>query len=421
MIITRLYIENLYGFKSTELDLSFTRLPVDSAIQGEFLENRPKFYFKKVCILSGANASGKTSLGKILVGVQNYLINKVLPNDFIVVGDKSLPAKFSIDFTLSYTNKLYRIEVTLEDKNETFIIKRLRFGYTPIRLNDSCRGATKRLVSMFDQTYTETKEYKQYASLAFEMVHKPTIDAPRYYIDSESVEGGITTTTELLKKITILHYSWYYILSENYESSTYSEINLNIFKRILMTFDSSITDVVPLVGKDEKNKDTTDGFSVRFKNNQRIVIGATGLPDQPNRLSRGTYEAIKVALLLSRMLRDNYYDVQNDSGYSPTYFLDEKMAFAHTELEQLVLTLLIDKLPRYGQLFYTTHNVDILDMNIPAHAYTFIKKDGDNSTFIEAISLAKKNDRSLKTLVLNDCFDTKPNDELLFELLSERQ
>lgn len=405
MIITRLFIENLYGFKSTELDLSFTRLPVDSAIQGEFLENRPKFYFKKVCVLSGANASGKTSLGKILVGVQNYTMKRILFKEFIVIGDKSLPARFCVDFTLPRANHLYRLEVTLEDQNDTLIIKRLRFGYVSIRLNDSCRVATKRLASMFDHPYTVSTMYNENAS--------------RYFVDSKAI--GVAATVELLNKFTAVDYGWYYIFSENNESSAESDIRLNILKRILMTFDTSITDVVPLIGKGEKNKKITEGFSVRFKNKQHIVIGSTGLPDQPNRLSRGTYEAIKVALLLSRIIEDSTLDMKlkTDNKSGTTYFLDEKMAFAHTELEQLVLTLLIDKLPRYGQLFYTTHNVDVLDMNLPAHSYTFIKKEGDNSEFIDAISLAKKNDRSLKTLVLNDCFGTKPNDELLFELLGE--
>lgn len=405
MIITRLYIENLYSFKSTELDLSFTRLPVDSAIQGEYLENRPKFYFKKACILSGANASGKTSLGKILVGVQNYVMKRILYNNFIAIGDKSIPARFSVDFTLPRATQLYRLEVTMESQNDVLVVTRLRFGYVSIRLNDSCRVATKRLASTFDSPDFINAGYES--------------DAARYYIDSELI--GLASALEILDNFTKLTSSWFYIFSENNESSAESDINTDILRRILMTFDTSISDVVPLIGKGEKNKKTTEGFSVRFKNKQHIVIGTTGLPDQPNRLSRGTYEAIKVALLLSRIDADKVFDKRmlNDHKFGAIYFLDEKMAFAHTELEQLVLTLLVDKLPRYGQLFYTTHNVDVLDMNLPAHSYVFIKKEGDNSEFVDAISLAKKNDRSLKNLVLNDCFGTKPNDELLFELLGE--
>ncbi|MDF7328297.1 AAA family ATPase [Proteus mirabilis] len=404
MIITRLFIENLYGFKSTELDLSFTRLPVDSAIQGEFLEKRPKFYFKKVCVLSGANASGKTSLGKILVGIQNYITKRILYNHYIAIGDKTIPARFSVDFTLPQATKLYRLEVTLESLNDALIVKHLRFGYVSIRLNDSCRVATKRLASMFESPNFICSRYDDKAA--------------QYFIDSDVI--GMATTFELLDNFTSINSGWFYIFSENNESSAESDIRLDILKRILMTFDTSILDVVPLIGKGEKNKKIIEGFSVRFNNKQHIVIGSTGLPDQPNRLSRGTYEAIKVALLLSRIIDDKTLDekISNDHKFGATFFLDEKMAFAHTELEQLVLTLLIDKLPRYGQLFYTTHNVDVLDMNLPAHSYTFIKKEGDNSEFIDAISLAKKNDRSLKTLVLNDCFGTKPNDELLFELLA---
>ena len=78
MPYTRVKISNLYSFDETELNLSFTRKPVDSPLDSEYLVSRPKFHFKKVCVISGANASGKTSFGRVLLGIQNFIDKKQL-------------------------------------------------------------------------------------------------------------------------------------------------------------------------------------------------------------------------------------------------------------------------------------------------------------------------------------------------------
>lgn len=76
MIFTRLRFINLYAFEDAELNLSYPRKPVNMPLDGEFLAGRPKFYYKKVCIITGGNASGKTSLGRILCGIQVFLRNQ---------------------------------------------------------------------------------------------------------------------------------------------------------------------------------------------------------------------------------------------------------------------------------------------------------------------------------------------------------
>lgn len=54
---------------------------------------------------------------------------------------------------------------------------------------------------------------------------------------------------------------------------------------------------------------------------------------------------------------------------------------------------MIDLLRPNGQLFFTTHNADILDMNLPKHSFTFLRKDITNVDSsiesIEASSLIK--------------------------------
>ena len=73
------------------------------------------------------------------------------------------------------------------------------------------------------------------------------------------------------------------------------------------------------------------------------------------------------------------------------------------------------------QLFFTTHNTDILDMNLPKHAYTFLRKDVNSEypiTCVEASSLLKRGTDSLRNAVENDLFSTSPALELSYDLIN---
>lgn len=61
-----------------------------------------------------------------------------------------------------------------------------------------------------------------------------------------------------------------------------------------------------------------------------------------------------------------------------------------------------------GQLFFTTHNLNLLEMDLPVHSFTFLRKDST----IEPIypkDLIKKNDISLRNAVRNDVFNMAPD------------
>ncbi len=74
MLFTHLYIDNLFSFKQASLDLTYARPIQNSTIANEHLSGRAKFYVRKVAILSGANATGKTSLGTLLNLIQNFVV-----------------------------------------------------------------------------------------------------------------------------------------------------------------------------------------------------------------------------------------------------------------------------------------------------------------------------------------------------------
>ena len=67
MIIMNVELNNIYGFNDFSINFSYPKKIVNSIIEDEHLYGRKNFRYKKAVILMGANASGKTSLGKALM------------------------------------------------------------------------------------------------------------------------------------------------------------------------------------------------------------------------------------------------------------------------------------------------------------------------------------------------------------------
>ena len=67
---------NFYAFKNFHMNLTYPKKIVDSSIKNEHLPGRPNFRYKKVNIFLGANATGKTTFGKILMKIFNFIEKK---------------------------------------------------------------------------------------------------------------------------------------------------------------------------------------------------------------------------------------------------------------------------------------------------------------------------------------------------------
>ena len=83
-------------------------------------------------------------------------------------------------------------------------------------------------------------------------------------------------------------------------------------------------------------------------------------------------------------------------------------------------SIMIEKLTGSKQLFFTTHNTEILDMQLPKHTFTFLKKDVRDIDLpikcIHAEQYLKRNTDSLKNAVENDLFCTAPELHKLYEI-----
>ena len=71
MVIMDIRIDNFYQFKNFHMNMSYPKKIVDATIEAEHLAGLPNFRYKKVNIIMGANASGKTSLGRLLMKFTN--------------------------------------------------------------------------------------------------------------------------------------------------------------------------------------------------------------------------------------------------------------------------------------------------------------------------------------------------------------
>lgn len=371
MIITSLYLDNVFTFCDTQLDLTYKRPLAQPLIANEHIPNCPKFYVKKVCVLSGTNASGKTSLGRLL-----WLLQTNLATPYHLISqleqyryDKTKPLTITLEFvTVQPAPILHWVKIKLSDGEISF-----QYRHTTINKTASVKQARDKL-------------------------------------NKQTIIYSPDTIANLLSK-SLAYQGWFYLFSENQEKTqSLNPISLNpmVLKAVLQTFDNSISDV--LLSQDDKG---INGFNIHFDNGDNILVDKSGHIAGASRLSRGTYDAVMLAYMVCW--------VMNEQGQGTSlYYLDEKMAFSHSELEQTILNLLIDKLSPTSQLFYSTHNYDILDMNLPIHSYVFLSKQNGESKFVQPEHSFKKNDRSLLNHIKNNVFNTLPNtskiDKLLWEM-----
>ncbi|KAA1061536.1 AAA family ATPase [Enterobacter mori] len=398
MIFTRLKFNNLCAFSDAEINLSYPRQLANSPLDNEFLHGRPKFYYRKVCVITGANASGKTSLGRMIWGLQSFLFSKNLHSSAFPINDKNKCASFEVDFASDdFTH--HRIYVRFKsDPTGSHIINEIKYASVYIGENDSCVKTTKQLDLEF-ASHERKKAIDYFYGVAAE---------------------GYSVNLEEFKKIRFRS-GWYYLLSETKETNDeISDIDKNILELVIKTFDPSIKSVSELREIQEVDgvkEEILSGFSIRFQNNDNVIVTKSGDVANYTRLSRGTYDSVKLSLFISAIQADYLEMEEHENTVCMAYFLDERMAYVHSELERAIITLIISKLPINSQFFYTTHNSDIFKLDLPIHSFIFLKKEHDNTIFVDACKILKKNDRNLSKYVENDVFGVLPDLSLIEELI----
>ena len=397
MIFTRIEIDNLYCFRGSEIDLTFPKKLTNNTISSETLPGRDRFHFKRVCILSGPNASGKTAFGKVLCGLQNFIERKVLLEDlYEAVSYRDIPATVVAEFASVDDLCLHKVSFSFMKGGAQ--IKSLKYAKVPINKNDSALVARKNLEKIFNSS----GNFKQRAGVEF--------------ISSGSTDFEKLEAMARFAEMTFSG-SWCYLFSDTEASSKLRSTdtamlnNTELLEIILKIFDPSIQDVSETFSNVDGKKQELNGFRVKFKNGDTALVDLKGDATGFRRFSKGTFDSIKVANFVAR--------IKNSSSETTTFFLDEQLAHAHSELEVNLLNVMIEFLGATSQLFFTTHNYHIMDMNLPNHSFAFLAKDDEFSRFVLPEKTHKKNDRAISNAVKNNVFKTIPNVHLLDKFMVE--
>lgn len=201
---------------------------------------------------------------------------------------------------------------------------------------------------------------------------------------------------------------WHFSYPQDaYKNKTYITIEnderyLYILEHILKTLDPYIRNVI-------KVEEVENTYIVKWDNCSAII--KDGKIADGEALSSGTKAGLDISYIIASLICDKH----------DLYYCDELFSYVNSDVEKACLSIIIDKLIDRKQLFFTTHNSDALDMQLPKHSFTFLKKDVDDSNMpikcICAEQYLKRNTDSLKHAVENDLFCTVPELHRLYEIV----
>lgn len=363
MIIMDIKADNLYAFRDFHMNMSYPKKIVGSTVVGEYLPDRTNFRYKKLNIIMGGNATGKTTIGKLMMLFANY-INDMATDRFIdIVDDKNVPASLQIDF-VTLENKLYRYKllITPQEKKDRPSVSTELF-YVKINKEDNYEMCAKKL----------------------------------------DLDMGIPAETE-----EILINGWLFSYPQDAWKDTKhvpfgdEKKYTYVLEKVLKTLDPAINDVI-------KVQEVENTYAIR--SNNKTVIVQDGKVSETSILSSGTKAGIDIAYIMASLAKGDMHDL---------YYCDERFSYVNSDIEKACLSIMIDKLSDRKQLFFTTHNTDVLDMQLPKHSFTFLKKENEEKGYvikcISADKFLKRNSDSLKNAVENDLFCTAPNLDDLYSI-----
>lgn len=358
MIVLNLELDNLFGFEDFKINFSYLDNIKNSSIKDEFLKDRPNFKYKKVNILLGANATGKTSVGTAMMAIFNFLKRKEISKITQYIRDIKSETSFSIDFILDEKNILYRVN----------------FKY---------------------------KKEKEKEKINLDLYKADILEEDSYEI-----------TLDKLKKVNLENESYLEILEKLGKVSgwlfTYPEKDSNVLGKNKKVMDKKILENIlktldPSIEKVKKLDEVKNAYILTLKGENIIIQNGKFIEN--NIFSSGTKAGLDIAYITSAIKK-------NTHGF---YYCDEKFSYIHSDIEKAILSLMIDFLESNTQLFFTTHNMEVLNMDLPIHSFTFLKKR-EKIEVVYASEYIDEDNIFLMEAIKNDVFNVAPYLDLIYEL-----
>lgn len=365
MAILRIELDNILCFNKFEADFSYPKKIVKSPLGGEYLSHYPSIRYKKVNILIGSNATGKTSLGKAIWTIFLFLRDKESKTIRNVVSDTNKEATFLMDCVFA-EGIFFRFEGIVRTSGDVDV----RYRALPLTKLDTYETLIKRLPETEFANHVKALDGVAFGGWNFCF---PTI------------EDGFD------------------IINCKYDDNE-SRSFISIFEHILKTLDPSIKEVF-------KSNEQENTFIIKLFNNKTIAVKHGEKISGLNHLSSGTKYAINIAGLM--------YSIKNhDNGF---YYADEQFSYVNSDIEIACLAMMIDLLGDGEQLFFTTHNAELMNISLPNHCFAFLKKKKEENgqysvSLIDASYFEKRNNVNIKNLYDNDYFDVAPDTSEVFNI-----
>ena len=368
MAILKVKFDNILCFNNFEADFSYPKKLVKTTLENEYLKDFPNIRYRKLNVIVGSNASGKTSLGKAIWKVFVFLLKKEAKTLTEMVSNGNKDAYILMDCVYS-EGMFFRVEIKILTNGDVLV----KYQEDYLNKDDSYETVVARISE-------RESEFNHYLK---ELNH---VNVSGWNFLFPSIESGFD------------------VISCDYEKNERKEY-AQVLERVLQTFDDSIKSVVP-------SKEIENSYIVSFKNGAKSISITSGdkLSDI-KMLSSGSKYAVNIAGVI-------YAIKKHRNGF---YFVDEQFSYVSHDLEIACLATMVSLLDDGEQLFFTTHDTEILSLSYPNHSYNFLKKsisnDGEiNIRMINAASLEKRNNVNIKNLYDNDYFDVAPDASLILEL-----
>lgn len=377
MVILNLKLDNVLSFYDFNINFSYPAKLRTSLIDNERLCNIPSFRYKKVNIFVGSNAAGKTSLIKCIWATLYFILTKDFQMLKELLNDECEESRIEIDIAEDQEDRheLHRFKILSKNRENQVSV-----SHTSVKLS------TK--ISAKDSYETKAKEL-------------------------DSMPDNYGMPQEVLSEIH-LNIGWRTILPAtefSFDSIDFAETEnererrdyLNILDQILKTLDPSILNI-------RRSKDANNAFVIEQNNKRKIIVQKGNKVSAIPYLSSGTKYGINIA---NMMFAIKYHK-------NGIYLIDEQFSYVNADIEAAILSTMVMMLGENEQIFFTTHNSDILGLGFPFHSFYFLKKRNENGKARISVScgseIENRNNVSPKTLIDNDVFATAPNVDRIFKL-----
>lgn len=388
MVILRVACDNLYMFKNFELDLTYDRKIIHPLAEDDALFEGSRIKVRKNLIVMGANASGKTTFGKLLCLILNYLLGRTLDDKYFNLAkiqyDKTKDAFFEIEFVVE--NTAYLLKASFRDFN------------------------------LQEEKVYRQKIFKSYSIKKLREVLRLSTPVETFNADDKEMNLGLKSFAfsaakpnkfkELIGKL-----GFWFMFSEPIPNYTIydNEVDVKFLDKLIPEIDNSVKSVRRLTVEGEGT--ATNSYQISFKNDDCSTVLNGNVKSCGDRLSHGTFEAIDFGFSISALRKK----------IATIFYIDERLSHMHPELETYLARQAFFQKHKDAQLFFTTHDTEFFDVNAPITSYLLFnrKPDGFNEV-IRVSDKFNKNDRKLRNYYENNYFGTIPDYSTLDKLFESQ-